>query len=132
MKRVWGRVTDLQGNKTWQQVTTDANGFDDEVNVTWMAQVFALNLGESPFYADWGLPAHQSVMTIVAPDFFVNRIQQRFAPLFASLIIQKVPGGTPNRDKSPRADPSPTYVAKVVAHTGAIFPVVTIPTSVPT
>lgn len=131
MKRVYGRVTDEEGNKTWVEVTTDANGYNDEVNITWMAQVFALNLGESPFYSDWGLPAHQSVMTKIAPDFFVNRTQQRFAPLFASLIIQKVPGGTA-QIPPPFADPSPTYVASVVTHTGAILPQITIPTSIPT
>ena len=131
MQRVYGRVTNEDGTKTWQVVTTDSNGFSDEVNITWMAQVFALNLGESPFYSDWGLPAHQSVMTKIAPDFFVNRTQQRFAPLFASLIIQKVPGGTA-QIPPPFADPSPTYVANVVTHTGAILPQITIPTSIPT
>jgi hypothetical protein len=131
VKRVYGRVEDLLGNKRWVEVTTDANGFDDEVNVTWMAQVFALNLGESPFYSDWGLPAHQSVMSMIAPDYFVNRTQQRFAPLFASLIIQKVPGGTPQQPP-PFADPSPTYRVTVVSHSGAILPPRTFPTSIPT
>ena len=131
MNRVYGRVTNADGTKTWVTVTTDANGFDDEVNLTWLAQVFALSLGESPFYGDWGLPAHESVMTRVAPDFFVNRTQQRFAPLFASLIITKVQGGTAVTPP-PFADPSPTYRVQVVAHSGSILPAVTIPTSIPT
>lgn len=131
MKRVYGRVTDLFGKRQWIEVTTDSAGYDDEVNVVWMAQVFALNLGESPFYSDWGLPAHQSVMTQVAPDFFVNLTQQRFSPLFASLIVQKVEGGT-MQQPPPFAAPSPTYTVRVVTHAGAIMPPITIPTSIPT
>lgn len=131
MQRVYGRVVDpYTGLKKWVEVTTDANGYNDELNITWMSQVFMLNLGESPFYGDWGLPALQSVMTMVAPDFYVNRTQVRFAPLFASLIVQKVPGGTAV-DPPPFADPSPTYSVRVVTHTGAVLPPRTIPTSIP-
>lgn len=131
MKRVYGRVTNPDGSKSWEVVTTDSNGFSDEVNITWMAQVFALNIGESPFYGDWGLPALQSVMTRVAPDFFVNRTQRRFAPLFASLIVQKVAGGTP-QEGPPFADPSPTYQVRVVTHSGAVLPPRSIPSRIPT
>lgn len=131
MQRVYGRVTAEDGTRTWVEVDTDANGFNDAVNVTWLAQVFMLNLGESPFFGNWGLPAHQSIMTMVAPDFYVNLTQQRFAPLFASLIVQKVQGGTP-QVPPPFSDPSPTYQVRAITHSGAILPPITIPTSIPT
>lgn len=130
MKRVYGRTYNEDGTYQWVEVTTDANGLDDEVNVVWMAQAFKLNIGESPFYSDWGLPAHQSIVTQIAPDFFVNRMQQRFAPLFASLIVNKVPGVAPA--PNPRADAPPTYNVSVVTNSGAIFTAPSNPTSIPT
>lgn len=88
--RTWGRVYDLYGNATWVKVETDANGFNDMVYVTTLAQVLKLNLGESPFYANYGIPAHQSVMLQVFPDFYITYTQQQFAKYFASLIVAKV------------------------------------------
>lgn len=131
MARVYGRVTSELGVKSWVEVTTDSNGFDDEVNVVWLAQVLQLNLGESPFYSDWGLPAHQSVISQIAPDLNVMLTQLRFAPYFASIIITKLRGVAPPSG-FPRAAPPPTYVASIISHTGAKFPNVTIPTSIPT
>lgn len=46
--RVWGRIRDtLTGAKTWVMVQTDANGFNDMVRLTHLAQVVKLNLDES-------------------------------------------------------------------------------------
>lgn len=131
MARVWGRTKDELGNLTWQEVSTDPSGLEDELNVTWLAQVFQLNTGESPFYADWGIPAHQSVVTQVAPDYFVMLTQQRFASKFASIIITRLRGVAPPPG-FPRQSPPPTYTASIISHTGAKFPPVTIPTSIPT
>jgi hypothetical protein len=60
-----------------------------------LAQVLKLNLGESPLYANYGNPAHESVVQQVFPDFFVRRVQSQFSQYFASLIIAKVPLPTP-------------------------------------
>jgi hypothetical protein len=126
--RTYGRVTDELGNKRWVVVTTDANGFNDEVYLTTLAQCLKLNLGESPFFSNYGLPAHESVVTQVFPTFYVMRTQQQFAPFFASLIITQVPGVAADKFHAP----GPTYNVKAVTHQGAILPNVTIPTSVPT
>lgn len=94
--RVWGRVTDkLTGKKTWVKVTTDKNGFNDFVYLTNLIQVLKLNLGESPFYGNYGIPAHPAVVQQVFPDFYVAFTQQQFAQFFASLIIAKEPSTTP-------------------------------------
>lgn len=94
--RTYGRVTNpLTGAKTWVQVSTDANGFDDMVWITTLIQNLKLNLGESPFYGDWGIPAKQAVVQQVFPDFYMARTQQRFAGFFASLTLAKQPLPTP-------------------------------------
>lgn len=108
MKRVWGRTYDAQGNASWVSVETDANGFDDNVYLTALAQYLKLNLGESPFYADDGIPQQQTLVTQVWPDYYVMRAQQRFAQFFASLVI------TPRRNVS-----APTYRIQAVTHNGA-------------
>ena len=117
--RTYGRVWALNedgsrqnpqpaGFPYWQEVTTDANGFSDSVWLTTLAQVLQLNLNESPFYANYGLPDEQSIMQQVAPDFYVNRTQQQFAQYFASLIIARVPGTV-----------DPTYNVNVLTNQGA-------------
>jgi hypothetical protein len=127
MARVYGRTYDEQGNATWVEVDTDQNGFNDAVNLTWLAQALYLNLSESPFFADWGIPAHQSVTTQVYPDFYVMRTQTRFAGMFASIIISKVTGVAASKF---HASP-PTYDISVITNLGAKLPPVTIPTSIP-
>lgn len=89
--RTWGRIPDGNGGLEWVQVTTDAKGFNDEVYITTLCQVFLLNLGESPFYANYGLPAEQAVMQQIYPDFYVALTQQYFARYFASLTISRRP-----------------------------------------
>jgi hypothetical protein len=89
--RVYGRTTDEYRNITWQVVETDSNGFNDAVYVTALAQCLSLNLNESPFYAQFGIPAQPSVITQIFPDFYVNYIQSQYAQYFTSLKILKVP-----------------------------------------
>lgn len=111
MLRSYGRVTDpLTGAKTWVVVQTDANGEDSYVWATTLCQVIKLNLGESPFFADYGLPAHQSVVTQVQPDFYVSRTQRQFAKRFASLIVAKV-----------TAIPAPVYRMNAVTKYGTVL-----------
>ena len=44
--RTWGRITNADGTKTWVEVSTGPDGLNQEVYVTWLAQVLKLNLGE--------------------------------------------------------------------------------------
>jgi hypothetical protein len=125
--RTYGRVTDEQGNRTWVTVTTDANGFNDLVYVTTLAQVLYLSPGESPFYANYGIPAVASVLTQVFPDYYVTRTQQQFAGYFASLTVARQPLTL----ATALQQPTPVYNVNVVTHTGAQMPPITIPTSVP-
>ncbi|WP_320533673.1 hypothetical protein [Robbsia andropogonis] len=104
--RTWGR--DSSGN--WVKVETDANGYNDNVYLTALAQVLKLNTGESPFYANYGIPAHQTLVTQVFPDFYVMQTQQQFAQYFASLTITRV-----------ATDSSPTYKISAISHSGAIL-----------
>lgn len=108
--RTWGRITDEFGNKTWVEVTTDANGYNDSVMLTTICQVLKLNLGESPFYANYGIPAQQTVVTQVFPDYYAAQVQSQFSDAFASLAITRVPSSNP-----------PVYNVNVVTHSGAIL-----------
>jgi hypothetical protein len=97
--RVFGRITNEDGSKSWIVVSTDPiTGSSSWVYVTAFCQAMLLNLGESPFYAQFGIPAVQSVIQQIAPDFYVSRMVQYFAQFFASLIVARVP-----------AAPVPTY-----------------------
>lgn len=90
--RTWGRVTDPSGAKFWVEVTPDANGYLDSIYLCALAQTLKLNWNESPFYADWGLPAHASVLMQVAPDAYVAMTQGRYAARFMSLLVSKRQG----------------------------------------
>ena len=97
--RAYGRVTVLNPDgsikynpsggpyKKWVVIETDANGSNDLVYATALCQCLLLNLNESPFWANSGIPAQQSVLQQMYPDFYVNRTQQLYAPFFASLQI---------------------------------------------
>lgn len=108
--RTYGRITNpLTGVKTWVVVETDANGYNDNVYITTLCQVLKLNLGESPFYANYGIPARNSVLSQTQPDQYVSRTQQQFAQYFASLVVAKI-------DDNP-----PTYNIALVTQNGSIL-----------
>lgn len=109
--RTYGRIYAANGTYRWVEVTTDVRGFNDAVYVTTLAQVLKLNLGESPFFANYGLPAKQSVLQQIAPDFQIALTQQQFAPYFASLIVAKT-----NRNP-------PTYRINAVTQQGSTISV---------
>ena len=111
--RVYGRVTDEYGNKSWVVVQTDPNGLNDYVYVTAMIQEIKLNLGESPFWANRGIPAHLSVVQQVPPDYYTALIQQRYAPLFSALSIVRQPDNVSNTGRY-----APTYQVNVLTHRG--------------
>lgn len=97
--RTYGRINQVDGTGgQWVEVSTTPQGFDDQVYLTTLVQVLKLNLGESPFYANYGIPAYQSVMQQVIPDFYVTYTQQQFAQYFASLIVSKRPTFQPTYD----------------------------------
>ncbi len=73
----------------WVEVDTDANGYNDAVWLTTLAQVLQLGLNESPFFGNYGIPAQQSVVTQVFPDYYVTLTQQNFAQYFLALLIAK-------------------------------------------
>lgn len=88
--RTWGRVTDPNTKQlVWVEVTTDADGNDAYVWATTLCQNLKLNLGESPFWANHGIPAQPTVVQQVFPDFYVALNQLRFSRFFASLIIAR-------------------------------------------
>ena len=63
-----------------------------ETSYIWLAtlaQTLRLNQGESPFYANYGIPAQNSVNTQIPPDLAVNRTQTQYAPYFANLTVVK-------------------------------------------
>lgn len=116
--RIYGRVpvdpTIPDGPKRWVVVTTDKNGFNDACYITALAQTLKLNLGESPFWANYGIPAKQSVLQQIMPDFYAVFTQQYYSQFFAALTIAKDPAAL-----------DPTYNLYVIPHNGAIIPPLT-------
>ena len=107
--RVSGRVPQPNGSLQWVVVETAANGDNSQVYLTALAQALKLNLNESPFYGDWGIPAHSSVVQQIPPDYNIMLTQQRFAPYFASLIISRISSNPP------------TYQVNVTTNYGAVL-----------
>ena len=91
-------------------VQTDATGDDSAVYVTTLAQCIKLTPGESPFFANYGIPAQDSIVTQIYPDFHVAKTQAQFAQFFAGLTIarQASPDGV-----------TPSYRIDIVAKNGA-------------
>lgn len=81
--RTYGR----NASGKWVMVETDANGFDDAVWLTTLVQNLKGAPQESPFYADHGIPAQQSVIQQILPTFYIDRLQKQFSKYFSSLQI---------------------------------------------
>jgi len=113
--RCWGRTYHTDGTYTWNEVTTDANGYNDAVYVTALAQVLQLNQNESPFWANYGIPAIQSVTTQVFPDLAVYFTQQQYARYFASLKISKI------NALNQYQVPTPVYQVNIITQQGSII-----------
>ena len=101
--RTYGR--DPSGK--WVMVTTDDNGFNDQVYLTTLVQNLKLVPQESPFFANNGIPASGSVIQQILPTFYVNRLQQQFSKYFSSLLIALMD-----------VDP-PVYNISVITNSGA-------------
>lgn len=112
--RTYGRVPvdplDPKGPQRWVVVETTAQGFNDDVYITAMAQTLKLNINESPYWANFGIPARQSVMQQIFPDFYITFTQQYYSRFFASLIVAKIP------------EPEPHYRFSLVTHQGFKYP----------
>jgi hypothetical protein len=114
--RIFGRTQDVRsGKKKWWVVTTQ-NGFNDSVYLTNLAQVIKLNWGESPFFGNWGIPAHASVMLQVPPDYFMARIQGQFAQYFASLALYVLLDAVDSDGR-----PAPAYMIHVITNYGSVI-----------
>jgi hypothetical protein len=123
--RTWGRIANPNVGQPgppgpvdvpqppflWVQVTTDpTTGLNDMVYLTTLCQTLLLNLNESPFYSNRGIPQQQSVIQQVWPDYYVALTQQLFAPYFASLTVERETGAE-----------NPTYNVYVMTHQGLII-----------
>lgn len=129
MMRIWGRIQvgiDEQNlpiyetypnspSYVWRRRKTDANGENGGVYVTNLVQVLKLNRNESPFYANYGIPGEQSVMSQIFPDFYVAQTQAQFSAFFASLLVARLP--TP----PPPALDTPVYVINATLKSGSIL-----------
>lgn len=105
--RTYGRINQVDGvGGTWVEVDTDSAGNDDDVWLTTLIQCLKLGLGESPFYSQYGIPAQQSVLQQIFPDFNVYLTQKQFSPYFASLVVAKIP------------DPAPMYRINIITNAG--------------
>lgn len=96
--RTWGR----NSTGDWIEIT--------ETGAVWLAtlvQTLRLGQGESPFYANYGIPAQQSVASQIAPDAAVARTQSQYIGFFASLIVAAVPGAV-----------QPTYTVQAIMKNG--------------
>lgn len=123
--RTWGRITNQNtnsgaigsfvigasgigggfGDTQWVEVTTDENGFNDAVWLTTLAQVLKLGLNESPFFGNYGIPAQQSVVTQIPPDYYVTLTQQLFSQYFLALTLAKIPSLEPQYAINATANP---------------------------
>jgi hypothetical protein len=83
-------------NGVWTEVSSDPVNGDALVWLTTLCQSLLLGLGESPFFANYGIPAQQSVIQQIFPDYYVAQTQSQFAPHFASLIISKLDSPEPH------------------------------------
>ena len=111
--RVYGRVYDELGQPSWFAVQTDAAGSNQYIYVTALVQVLRLNLNESPFYGNYGIPAKNSVLQQIAPDYYMAFTQSNYSQYFANLIITRVPAQSP-----PYPASTPTYNVSVLFKNG--------------
>jgi len=100
--RTYGR---LNGN--WIEIDTDSNGYNDSVYITTLAQCLKLAPGESPFYAQYGIPAQMSVIQQILPTYYVANTQSLFSQYFSNLQISQT------------TDATPTYNINVLTNSGS-------------
>lgn len=94
--RTYGRVRQPDGSLVWVEVSTSPDGDNSSVWLTTLCQCLLMVRGESPFYANYGIPAIKSVVQQLFPDFYVSLTQQQFSPYFASLLIARTSNQRPD------------------------------------
>jgi len=57
--------------------------------VTIVKHELQLRVGESPFFADAGIPAEDSIITQQEPDYHVNNVKRRYEAKFRRFDIVK-------------------------------------------
>lgn len=84
--RIYHKVrNDQTGEQKWLVLTDQ-----DDVYVFWLVEVLRLVLGESPFFANWGIPATETIVTNIYPDYYVALVKDQFTPYFQSLNITRI------------------------------------------
>ena len=113
--RVWGRQVNSDLSYTWVEVTTDSNGYNDEVMLTAFCQVLQLQPGESPFYSQYGVPSIQAVQSQLYPTASVYYMQKLYSPNFIALSVSPTSAVDTNKSVYP------VYNVVAVANSGAIL-----------
>ncbi|KMQ89824.1 hypothetical protein RF55_10509 [Lasius niger] len=85
MSRVWARTgqPDQDGKRKWISVS------DNTAILTWLQQAVLLQLGESPFWVDWGLPVIGFLSQGIYPDLYMQKTKERFQPYFLNVNINR-------------------------------------------
>jgi hypothetical protein len=126
--RVYGRVPvdprNPKGPLKWLVVETTQQGFNDDCYIVALAQTLKLNVNESPFWGNYGIPAHQSIMQQIVPDFYILQAQQFYSRFFASLLVTKVADQpTPELNNLRQVNvPAPVYRFSVITNFGFKYP----------
>ena len=109
--RTWGRIKNPDSDKLeWVKVETAPDGTSDAVWLTTLCQSILLNINESPFFAELGIPQQQSVANQIPPEYYAMEIQNAYSAYFASLAIL--------RTRPIDEVDSPTYKVNVVLKSG--------------
>jgi hypothetical protein len=88
--RTYGRSTNQDtGITSWVTVTSTPEGSDELVWFTDLLQALQLDLGESPFFGNVGIPVQETIASGIYPDFYVNALQNYYSPNFAVLYITR-------------------------------------------
>lgn len=106
--KIWTRKWQEDGTRKWIEVT------GNQAIIAWLQNVLLLQLGEEPFYADWGIPVTQTLANRYWPDYYLNLIQQRFADQVSFIKI------TPERsDNDPGTEP--LYSISIIFNDGTFW-----------
>ena len=95
----------VDANGQWHEMSAATGYTEDDIYLTELVHAFKLVLGESPFFADVGIPQQETIISQIHPDFYVDRIRQFFTPFFSHLVVTKLPLDINNPDPALRTQP---------------------------
>ncbi|QDH14162.1 hypothetical protein E3E12_08125 [Formicincola oecophyllae] len=107
--RVWTRQWQPGGKRRW--VATTGN----QALIAWLQNALLLELGESPFHVDWGIPVTNSLVTRIWPTFYLEQTVGRFRDYFASLQVAPTAGA--DTENGP-----PDYTISAIFTDGTPYP----------